>query len=214
VLDTRQFGMALKKLRTLSRDGLAEELDIEGTIDQTARDGGEIELVFSPPRENNLSVLLAMDVGGSMDRFRRLTELLFSAAHGASHFKSFEHVYFHNCIYEQVYEDAYFSEPIPLHDLFHSFDRETRLVIVGDANMYPGELTQRYGAIHWHDRNDEPGIYYLKQLRDHFKHIAWINPMKERSWFTQSMRIIRGIFDMYPLTVDGVERLAVALSKG
>jgi hypothetical protein len=214
VLDTRQFGMALKKLRTLKREGPAEDLDVDGTIDQTAREGGELELVFEPPRENNLSLLLAMDVGGSMDPYRRLTELLFSAAHDASHFKQFEYVYFHNCVYEHVYADAYFAEPIPLHDLLRRFDRETRLVFLGDAYMYPGELTQTFGAIHWHDRNEKPGIAYLKQLRDHFKHVAWLNPMNKHSWHSSSVRMVERIFPMFPLTVEGVENLAAFLSKG
>ncbi len=212
VLDTRQFGMALKKLRALERTGPADELDIEETIDRTAREGGELELVFEPPRENNLCLLLAMDVGGSMEPFRHLTSLLFSAAHGANHFKRFEHFYFHNCVYEAVYEDSWFSEPVPLHDLFRRFDRETRLVMLGDAYMYPGELTQRFGAVNWNDRNEEPGVYYLQQLRDHFKYVSWLNPMDERWWASPSVQLIGRLFPMYPLTVEGVERLAKDLS--
>ncbi|MHC5036287.1 MAG: VWA containing CoxE family protein [Planctomycetota bacterium] len=213
VLDTRQLGVALKKLRALKREGMAEELDVEGTIDCTARGGGELELVFQPPRANNLSLLLAMDVGGSMEPYRHLVDLLFSAAHGAQHFKRFDHVYFHNCVYDQVYEDAFFLDAIPLHQLFHRFDRETRLVFVGDAHMYPGELTDRWGAIQWQDRNEEPGAFYLQQLTSHFKHTAWLNPMKERMWFAPSVRMIRTLFPMYPLTIDGVENLAVQLAK-
>jgi uncharacterized protein with von Willebrand factor type A (vWA) domain len=214
VLDTRQLSVALKKLRALKRDGRADELDVELTIDQTAKQGGELELVFCPPRENNLQLLLAMDVGGSMEPYRRLVDLLFSAAHGAKHFKRFEHVYFHNCIYDQVYRDAYFREPIPLHDLMHSFGREVRLVVVGDAHMYPGELVDRGGSIHWWDRNEEPGVTYLRRLVDHFRKVAWLNPMQERFWRSPSVNIVNQVFDMYPLTVDGVERLAVELSRG
>jgi uncharacterized protein with von Willebrand factor type A (vWA) domain len=212
VLDTRQFGLALKKLRALKREGTAEELDVESTIDCTAKEGGELELVFQAPRENNLALLLAMDVGGSMEPFRHLVDLLFSAAHGANHFKSFGHVYFHNCIYDQVYVDAGFWESIPLSDLIRRFGRDTRLVIVGDAHMYPGELTDRWGAIQWTDRNEVPGIFHLRDLARHFRHAAWLNPLKERMWFAHSIRMIREIFPMYPLTVDGVESLACDLA--
>jgi uncharacterized protein len=212
VLDTRQLGVALKKLRALGREGPAEDLNVELTIDKTAREGGELELVFAPPRENNLSLLLAMDVGGSMEPFRRLVDVLFSAAHSARHFKHFNHVYFHNCVYEQVYHDGYFTEPLVLRDLFKKYDRETRLVMVGDAYMYPGELTQRYGAVHWEDRNEQPGAYYLGQLINHFKNIAWINPLPESHWGAPSTHMIRTLFPMYPLTVDGVDALAKDLS--
>lgn len=208
VLDTRQLSLALKKLRALTRQGPADELDIDDTIDQTARQGGELELVFKPPRENNISLLLAMDVGGSMEPFRHLVDLLFSAAHGARHFKRFDHVYFHNCIYEQVYSDAHFMEPLPLPELMHQRDRETRLVVVGDAHMYQGELTQPFGAISWSERNQEPGMVYLQRLRDHFKHAAWLNPLSERWWQAPSVQLIRQLFPMYPLTIEGVDSLA------
>jgi uncharacterized protein with von Willebrand factor type A (vWA) domain len=213
VLDTRQLGVALKRLRTLERDGVADELDVDSTIDRTAREGGELELVFSPPRKSRLSLLLAMDIGGSMESFRHLVDLLFSAAHGARHFRRFDHVYFHNCIYHRVYADARFLDPIPLRELFRRFDRETRLVLVGDAYMYPGEITDRYGAIDLTERNEQPGAVYLQRMRDHFKHAAWLNPMQEQIWEAPSIRMIERIFPMYPLTVDGVERLSKDLSK-
>jgi uncharacterized protein with von Willebrand factor type A (vWA) domain len=214
VLDTRQLGLALRKLRALDRIGPADELDVDSTIDRTAREGGELELVFTPPRHNSLSVLLAMDIGGSMEPFRRLVELLFSAAHGARHFKRFDHVYFHNCIYERVYTDARFLDPIPLPDLFKRHDRDTRLVLVGDAHMYPGELTDRYGSIDIMERNERPGLDYLERISDHFRHAAWLNPMREGLWSAPSVRLVRRIFPMYPLTVDGVARLSKDLARG
>lgn len=214
VLDTRQLGVALRKLRALERIGTAEELDVPDTIDRTARSGGELELVFKRPKENRLGLVLAIDIGGSMWPFRELVDTLFSAAHQARHFKHFDHLYFHNCIYERIYGNAGFSEKIPLAELFRRFDRDTRLVLVGDAYMYPGELTDRYGAVDWTERNERPGEEYLRLLREHFTHCAWLNPMVEASWDAPSIRIVRRIFPMYPLTVAGVERLAVDLARG
>ncbi len=214
VLDTRQLSVALKKLRALKREGPAEELDLERTISQTARQGGELELVFQAPRENNMELLLAMDVGGSMEPYRRLVDLLFSAAHGARHFKRFKHVYFHNCIYDSVYFDSQFNEPLALHELMKMFGRDVRLVLVGDAHMYPGELLDPGGSIHWWDRNPEPGVSYLRKLREHFRYCAWLNPMTERFWNSPSVTIVSQVFDMLPLTIEGVEQLAVELSKG
>jgi len=214
VLDTRQLSLALKKLRALERTGPADELDVSATIDRTAREGGELELVFQPPPENRLGLLLAMDIGGSMWPHRNLVDLLFSVAHRGRHFKRFDHVYFHNCIYERVYSDARFHGQIPLADLFRRFDRETRLVLVGDAHMYPGEITDRFGAIDWTEHNEQSGAVYLRRVRDHFRHCAWLNPMGKSAWSAPSIRLIREIFNMYPLTVQGVEELAKDLSKG
>jgi uncharacterized protein with von Willebrand factor type A (vWA) domain len=213
VLDTRQLSVALKKLRALNRTGPADELDLEGTIDRTAREGGELELVLRPPRENRLALLLAIDIGGSMWPFRQLVDTLFSAAHQARHFKRFDHAYFHNCIYEKVYGDARFEDVIPLSDLFRRFDRSTRLVLVGDAFMDPGELTDRWGAIDWTERNEQPGLEYLRRVREHFRHCAWLNPMPEESWSAPSISLVRRVFPMYPLTVQGVDALARDLAR-
>jgi len=212
ILDTRQLTVALRKLRALKRDGVCDELDLDGTIDRTAREAGELELVFRPPRVNNLRLLLAMDVGGSMEPYRHLVNLLFSAAHASRHFKSFKYVYFHNCIYGEVYEDANFHDMIPTQNLIERLSPETRLVMVGDAYMYPGELTDRYGAIYWDDRNETPGINWLQRLAEHFKKCAWINPMGERMWHAPSVRMIGRIFPMMPLTVEGIESLANELN--
>ena len=136
--------------------------------------------------------------------YRELVDLLFSAAHGARHFKRFDHVYFHNCIYERVYSDARFHGPIPLKDLFLRFDRETRLVLVGDAHMYPGEITDRFGAIDWTERNEQPGVVWLKRVADHFSHRVWLNPDNPRAWIHPTVRAIGKLFPMYPLTIDGL----------
>jgi uncharacterized protein with von Willebrand factor type A (vWA) domain len=210
-LDTRQLSVAFRKLRALRRDGPAEELDLDDSIRQTARDAGELKLIFRPPRKNNLRLLLAIDVGGSMEPYRRLVDLLFSAVHAARNFRVFCQVYFHNCVYEQVFEDAAFEKPIPLERLLRDFDRGTRLVMVGDAYMYPGELLDKYGAIDWYQRNETPGIVWLERLAAHFRHRAWINPMGRRFWGATSIRLIGKLFPMVELTVDGIEQLAKEL---
>lgn len=212
ILDTRQLSVALRKLRSLKREGCLEELDIDATIQKTAREAGELTLVFVPPRRNHISLILAMDVGGSMEPFRHLVDLLFSAANAAQHFKRFSHIYFHNCIYDEVYMDASFSKSIPTLDLMREYDPETRLIFVGDAYMYPGELTDRYGAIHWEERNEIPGVSWLMRLSEHFQKSAWLNPMTERMWHAPSIRMIQEVFPMYPLTIEGVERIADDIS--
>jgi len=212
-LDVRQFSVALRKLRRLQRLGAASELDLPGTIDRSAREAGDLALVFQPPRRNNLSLLLLLDVGGSMDPYRRLVSLLFSAAHASRHFRRLESYYFHNCVYDHVYRDVAFEDRVPTAELLRRWDRDARLVLVGDAYMYPGELTDRHGAIQWEDRNETPGLIWLRRLRQHFRRAAWVNPMSRRMWEAPSVVMIGNVFDMWPLTVEGVERLAAGLAK-
>ena len=158
ILDTRQIGIALRRLKRLNRDDGPEELDLDESIDASARNAGEIELVFAPPRRNRIKLMLLMDVGGSMDPFTTLCERLFSAAHAANHFKEFEHRFFHNCVYETLYTDISRWEGEATSDMLANLDHSWSVVFVGDAWMAPYELTHVNGAIDYFHRNSTTGL--------------------------------------------------------
>jgi uncharacterized protein with von Willebrand factor type A (vWA) domain len=205
-LDIRQTQMALKKLRYLQRLGMEEELDLEATIDQTCRNGGEIELIFSPPRKNNAKVLLFMDAGGSMLPYTHLMEQLFSAAHQMTHFKDFQYYYFHNCIYEQVYTDIRMNQKTSVQALLRTLDAEYKVILVGDAYMAPEELLEPSGAIYYYHHNSTPGIEWLRRIEAHFKSCIWLNPIPARNWNRPSIALVRNVFPMYELTLDGLDQ--------
>ena len=205
-LDIRQTQMALKKLRSLQRLGTEEELDLEETIDQTCRNGGEIELIFSPSRKNNAKVLLLMDAGGSMLPYTHIMEQLFSAAHQMTHFKDFQHYYFHNCIYEQVYTDIRMNKKTSVQTLLRTLDADYKVILVGDAYMAPEELVEPGGAIYYYHNNRTPGIEWLRRIEAHFKSCIWLNPIPSRNWNRPSIGLIRKVFPMYELTLDGLDQ--------
>ena len=66
-LDVRSIELALRRLRAFVREGALTELDVEATIDKTASNAGELEIVMRPERRPDVKVLLLIDVGGSMD---------------------------------------------------------------------------------------------------------------------------------------------------
>ena len=204
-LDTRQVQVALKKLRHLRRIGLEEELDLEETIDETCKNGGEIELIFRPPRQNNAKVLVLMDAGGSMMPYATLVERLFSAAHKATHFKDFQHYYFHNCIYEQMYTDMRLNAKMTTASMLHTLAPDYKVILVGDAYMAPEELLAPGGAIYYYHNNDTPGIEWLRRVQQHFHACIWLNPMPERHWSRPSIALVREVFPMYELTLDGLD---------
>lgn len=205
VLDTRQIGTALRRLRLLAREGSELELDIERTIDKTAREGGEIDLVFSPPRNNRVKLMLLMDVGGSMDPHAELSERLFSAAHAASHFQRFEHYFFHNCPYERLYSDFEQMKSVQTEDVLKKLDATWTVVFVGDAYMHPFELSQVGGAIYYGQQNEKTGMEWLRGFRDKAPKSVWLNPEVKRIWNAPSIRAIRGVFPMFELTLDGLD---------
>ena len=205
VIDTRAFAVALKKLRRLSRHEGRPELDVEASVDETCRNAGELELVFRPPRENQARVLLLMDVGGSMTPYARLVETLFSAASGLNHWRKFEAYEFHNCVYDHLYKQMWRGEEVATNDILAERPKDTFLILVGDASMAPSELTQRWGAIDYYERNESPGLVWLHRLRSRFERAVWVNPMPEGWWNGWTTRAIARLFPMVPLTVQGLD---------
>lgn len=213
VLDVRAIEVALRKLRALSRDG-DPELDIDETIDATARQGGELEIVMRPPRKPNVKVLLLMDVGGSMDPHADVVSRLFTAAKRASNFKRLESYYFHNAIYGRVYRDATLRDSMRVVDLLHGKERDWKLVMLGDAMMHPSELIGYqwdYSQID-RGRGNDSALMWFHELSTHFDQNVWLNPEPEGYWNGTAAEIAR-IFPMYQLTLDGLGEAVRHLSR-
>lgn len=215
VLDVRRIDVALRLLRDLGRDGAPEELALEDTIDRTAKNAGDLEVVMRPPRRNRAKVLLLMDVGGSMDPYSHLVARLLTAASRAGRFARFRAFYFHNCVYDQVFTEARFRDMVPVADLLSGSDRDERLIIVGDAAMHPAELLEPGGSLWYGARTsgETAGIDWMRMIADHFRRTVWLNPDDERRW-AGTVRILGGLFPMYPLTISGIEQAVRKLTRG
>lgn len=213
ILDTRQMQVALRKLRAFAREGAPEELDLDGTIDATAKNAGELEVVTRAPRRPNTRVILLMDVGGSMDPYAELVSRLFSAASKATHFKDLRTYYFHNCIYGRVYRTPRFSEAVGLPELLAECGKSYKLILVGDALMSPYELLERGGPRGLWDDDAKEGAAWLMMLAEHFPHSAWLNPEPRHGWYGTA-RTIGRIFPMFPLTLEGLGEAVGQLTRG
>ena len=212
-LDTRHIEVALRRLRAFVREGALDELDVETTIDKTARNAGELELKMRAPRRSNLRVLLLLDVGGSMDPHSDVCERLFSAAKRATHFKELRTFYFHNCVYGRVYETAGLIKGLDVLPLLKECDPSWRLILVGDALMSPWELHASGSRWSWSEDSGAPGIAWLAHLAQHFPHSAWLNPEPHVSWYGTA-EVIRRVFPMFRLSQDGLLEAVHHLMRG
>ncbi len=204
-LDVRQIKMALRRLRHLNRVGPEDELDLDRTIDATAKNAGDIDLKWMRSRKNAVKLLLLMDVGGSMEPFAETCGLLFSAANTSSHFKDLQFYYFHNCVYETLHRDIETKhEEMSTEYLLRTLEPDYKVVLVGDARMAPQELYERWGAIYYYQRNETPGIIWLKRIADHFSHCVWLNPEGRDYWNHPTVSVISKLFPMYELNLDGI----------
>ena len=212
-IGTRNIKLALRRLRRFAREGAAEELDLSGTIDATARNAGWLDLKLVPERHNAVKVLLFLDVGGSMDGHVRVCEELFTAAR--SEFKHLEYYYFHNFLYETVWKDnrRRHAERLSTLELMRTYGPDYRAVFVGDATMGPYEIAQPGGSIeHW---NDEAGAVWLERLRRAYPKHVWLNPEPEDRWdYVASIEVARQLLEgrMFPLTLGGIDRAMRALN--
>jgi hypothetical protein len=205
-LGTRNIKIALRRLRKFARTGAPEELDLDGTIKDTAHKG-YLDIKLRPERHNAVKVLLFFDIGGSMDWHVRAVEELFSAAR--SEFKHMDHFYFHNCPYERVWKEnrRRYDDTKPTWDVLHTYPHDYKAIFVGDASMSPYEITTPGGSIEHF--NEEAGAVWLERVTRTYPACVWLNPVPENQWdMTYSVRMIRQLVGgrMYPLTLDGLDR--------
>ena len=172
-----------------------------------------MEVLFRPPRRNRVKVILLMDVGGSMDPHSELVSRIFTAASRAGRFAKFRSYYFHNCVYQAVYEDAQFRKPVTIADLLAGSDRDEKLVIVGDALMHPAELLDA-GAMYYAPAARASGLEWLRRLAAHFRRAAWLNPEPDRYWTGTTIEVIASVFGMWTLSLDGLGHAVRYLVRG
>jgi len=210
-LTQAQMGEALKRLRRMIPVGPKDQVNVDETIRATTHNAGEIEIVFDRGLRDRLKVILMIDNGGwSMDPYVDVVQTLFN--YSRSQFKDLKTFFFHNTIYDFVWEDPQRRyKPQRVGD-FASWDPDTRLVIVGDASMAPYELMATDGSIHIEERSGLPSIDRLNLLVESFPHAAWLNPTPLRLWsMTRTIGIISNIFSMFELTLEGLDQVVTHL---
>jgi uncharacterized protein len=213
-LGTRNIKIALRRLRKFAREGAHDELDLDDTIRSTAANAGWLDIKMVPERHNNVKVLLLMDVGGTMDEHIGRVEEMFSAA--KTEFKHLEFYYFHNCVYDFMWKNnrRRYAEKFPTQDIIRKYNKDYKLIFIGDATMSPYEILQPGGSVEYN--NEEAGVEWLQRLTQAFPKFAWINPEPQGVWqYRQSIGILQQIMSqrMYPLTVKGLEEAMRLLSK-
>jgi hypothetical protein len=213
-LGTRNIKVALRRLRRFARQGLEDELDLDATISHTAANAGYLDIRMRPERHNQVKVLLLMDVGGSMDAHVAQVEELFSAS--KAEFKHLAFYYFHNCVYDFMWKNnrRRFAEKFDTLEILRTYNKDYKLIFVGDATMSPYEILQPGGSVEYN--NPEAGAVWLQRLTSAFPKCAWINPEPRGAWqYRHSIGIIQQLVhnQMYPLTLRGLDEAMRALSK-
>lgn len=211
-LDLRQFQTAFRTLRQLAArpDDPERELSLDGTIRSTCDHGGLLHVEYQPPRKNDIKILLLMDSGGSMARHARLCATLFQAAAQSNFFREVQTYYFHNCIYEDLYQDPGLNDSgkVATEWVLSQYDSNYRAILVGDGMMNEGEL--------WGERYDwatetrrGSGLSWLKRFLHQYPRLIWLNPEPNAGnlgYWSQTHLALAELFPMFPLSVEGLEQ--------
>lgn len=218
VIDNRQLQVAFRKLRSFSTDDpfAEKELDIDGTIEDTGNNGGILKIRMKNPRKNAVKLLMLMDSGGSMDWYNALCSQLFHAAAGSNFFKELHTYYFHNCVYDKLYTtpEMFGRDAVQTDWLLNNFGSEYKVIIVSDAAMNPQELVER--RYDWRSRtyDENTGMDRLLSFKNQYPYLIWLNPEplpQTRNYWSQTHLELAKIFNMYDLSVDGLEKGVKAL---
>ncbi|XXK21722.1 vWA domain-containing protein [Arenicellales bacterium nBUS_48] len=205
-IGTRSIKMALRRLRKFARSGANEELDLDDTIRSTARNAGLLDIRMVPERHNAVKILVFFDVGGSMYPYVKTCEELFSAAR--AEFKHLDYFYFHNFFYDFFWRNNQRrrTETIPTWEILNTYQRDYKVIIVGDASMAPYEVVSVGGSVEYMNR--ESGVTWMTRLLENFEKVIWLNPTPKAHWgYTQSIGLIQELVEdhMYPLTLEGLD---------
>lgn len=210
-LNTRNIKLALKRLRVFTREGIADELDMDTTIKKTSEQAGMLNIHMVPSKKNRVKVLMLFDIGGSMDDHIETCSQLFSGAR--AEFKHLEYYYFHNCLYESVWKDNHRrGDRIPTWELLHKYNQDYKVIFVGDAAMSPYEIVTPGASVEHY--NPEAGLVWLQRVKEHFPYVSWINPNHTQDWqYYESTAILRQVMDyrMFPMTLAGLQQTMKSL---
>ena len=212
VLNIRQFQMAFRRLCLYSDQfGSEVELDIQRTIHDTCQKGGLLQIRQKKPRRNAIKVLMFIDSGGTMTPYHNLCSRLFQAVSRSNRFRDLKIYYFHNCIDEYLYTNPTLrlKYEVSTQKILRECDKDYKVIFVGDATMDVNELIYPPAEV---TRNNQgfSGQDWLNYILKRYRSTVWLTPILRKkgtcmgTWGA-AYDIITDLFQMYPLTVKGLE---------
>jgi uncharacterized protein len=199
----RSMAYGWRTLRRFKADGILDVVDVPKTINQVARQGFYVAPILQRRLVNHARLLLLIDREGSMVPFHRFNQDLVQTAQEDYDVESIQVAYFHNVPHEYVYEDERMVKPIELRLLLEWCDKETSVMIVGDAGAARGtRQLQRIKAT-----TKALALKALALIRSHTNMLAWLNPVPEERWEGTTAELLAYAVPMKAMTENGFKRM-------
>ena len=214
-LGTRNIKIALRELRRFAREGAADQLDLDGTIDSTARNAGLLDLKYGAGAAQR-------GEGAAVPRRRRLDgrsrARLRGAVLGGAQRVQAPRVFLLPQL--RLRERVEGQPPPPRRDasptleVMRTYGHDYKLIFVGDATMSPYEIVQPGGSIeHWNEEAGRgldaaaaraPG----RATRGSIRSRSSAGSTRPRCSITRELLEDR----MFPLTLGGLDQAIKALA--
>jgi uncharacterized protein with von Willebrand factor type A (vWA) domain len=189
----RFMAYSWRYLRRPVRDGPEDVLDLDATVDQTAKRGFFLSPVFRPRERNHAHLLLLIDQDGSMVPFHRFTRDLVETSREDSNLQQVDIFYFHNVVAERLYVDPRLTQPVDTAEVLSSCSADTSVLIVSDAGAARGYLrTKRITAT----------MEFVAKFQYRTALLTWLNPMPRERWPDNSAHFIARLIPMFQMTAE------------
>lgn len=201
----RQMKQSWRYLRRPIREGPAVELDIDATVKEIGREGIMLKPTLVPRRTNRAELLLLIDQGGSMVPFHALTRRLVETALRGGRLGKTGIYYFHNCPLEYLYHAPTHQGAERIQEILNRLRNErTGVLIFSDAGAARGGFNS--------ERSDLTKAF-INQFKQHFRYIAWLNPIPRSRWFGTTAGQIMQLVPMFEISRRGLDD-AISLLRG
>ncbi|MEC4806394.1 MAG: hypothetical protein SAJ72_19240 [Jaaginema sp. PMC 1080.18] len=171
----KQMQQSWYQVSSTLREGRATEIDIDATLASIAEKGMLFDLIFTPPKQQKLNLLLLLDSLGSMMPFQSLSYQLQHTAAQAGRFNKIDTYYFHNTPIQQLFTDVELNESQTLAQVYGSLAREyTVTLIFSDAGAARGRYDRK---------RLKTTQQFLQSLKSYCRQTVWLNPMPQKRWF-------------------------------
>ena len=149
-----------------------------------------------------------------MDYHSQLCSQLFQAASRSNRFKELRVYYFHNCPKAYLYTNPTLEKKyqVSMETVLRNCDKDFKVLLLGDATMDIDDLIQP-PYFETKDNKGYTGVDWLHYILQRYSHTAWLNPRPTTRpviFGKESYALLCEMFDMYPLTLAGLE---LALKK-
>lgn len=204
-INERDMRQSWRFLRQPLATGLTNELNIQQTIRQFARDGFLSDVYYHKTYEDKLRLLLLIDYKGSMVAFHTLAQQLINTVQQEEYRRHIQVCYFHDVPKKHLFLNQARTKAIQKEKLLQQVSaKQTRVLIFSDAGAARGKMELARIDDTWD---------FVDELLPKVRQMVWLNPVPRKRWEGTTAEEIAAITPMFEINQQGF-RAAIRHLRG